>query len=363
MKRVGGLFDALTDRRLLGLAVWRAAQGKRQRPEVRRFLADQDAETARIIAELREGTYRFGEYRTFPIRDPKTRQIHAPPFRDRVVHHALVAVAGTVFERGAIPQSHACRIGHGQHAAMAAARGWIRPGDWFLKADIAKYYDSVDHTRLRQLLARRFRERRLLTIFDRLLDSHEAAPGRGLPIGALTSQYLGNFYLDPFDHWVKQTRRMPRYLRYMDDFLCFGAADELRGLRDDAAAVLEGLGLQIKQGGVLNRCEVGVPWLGFVLYPDRLRLNRLGRRRLRRRLKDLERGWERGTVDDGALQARSEALFAHARTGDDLAWRRMVSRFSRFGETQGPQPRDPRRHVEQLREELPLGVSQQEEAG
>jgi RNA-directed DNA polymerase len=362
VKRVGGLFDAIADRHTLGLAAWRAAQGKRGRPEVRQFLGNLDAETARIIRELRAGEYCFGAYRTFPIRDPKTRLIHAPPFRDRVVHYAVVAVAGPVFERGAIAQSHACRTGRGQHAALTSARGWTRTGEWFLKADVAKYYDSVEHDRLRESLARRFRERRLLALFDALLASHAAAPGRGLPIGALTSQYLGNFYLDPFDHWVTQGRHMPRYLRYMDDFLCFGPPDALRALRDGSEAILAGLGLRLKHGGLLNRCELGVPWLGFVVYPDRVRLNRPGRRRLRRRLKDLERGWERGTVDDAGLQARSEALFAHARSGDDLAWRRMVSQFSRLGETQGPQPRDPRRLVDQHREEVPLGLSQQEEA-
>ncbi len=363
MKRVGGLFDAIVDRRTLGLAAWRAAQGKRERPEVRRFLADLDAEAGRILRELRAGGFRFGAYRTFPVRDPKTRLIHAPPFRDRVVHHAIMAVAGPVFERGAIDQSHACRTGRGQHAALVAARGWARSGGWFLKADVAKFYDSVDHDRLRELLARRFRERRLLALFDALLDSHATAPRRGLPIGALTSQYLGNFYLDPFDHWVTQSRRMPRYLRYMDDMLCFGPPDDLRSLRDGAEAVLDGLGLRLKHGGLINRCELGAPWLGFVVYPDRVRLNRPGRRRLRRRLKDLERGRELGTLDDAGLQTRSEALFAHARTGDDLAWRRMVAGFSRFGETQGPQPRDPRRLVERHGQEVPLGVSQQEDAG
>jgi hypothetical protein len=363
MKRIGGLFERIADRETLGLAAWRAAQGKRHRPEVREFLCDLDGESNRIIRELRDGEYRFGAYRTFPIRDPKSRLIHAPPFRDRVVHHAIVSVAGPVFEKGAIAQSHACRQGHGQHAALATARRWIRSGDGFFKGDVAKYYDSVDHSRLREQLARRFRERRLLDLFDRLLESHQHTPGRGLPIGALTSQYLGNFFLDPLDHWMTQTRSMKRYLRYMDDFLVFGHPDELRSLLKDCAAVLDGFGLRLKNGGVINRCDTGVPWLGFVVYPDRLRLNRLGRRRLRRRLKDLERGWEDGEIGELELQSRSESLFAHARVGDDLGWRRMVSGFSRLGETQGPLQRAARRLVEQRRQELPLGVSQQEEAG
>ena len=177
MKRVGGLFTAVADARTMTLAAWRAGRGKRERPEVRQFFSRLDEETGRLVRSLREGSLEFGKYRAFAIRDPKTRLIHAPPFRDRVVHHALIAVAGPVFERGAMAHSYACRAGRGQHAALCQLREWLRPGDWFLKLDVAKFYDNVDHGILRTMLARRFRERRLLDLFDRLLASHISTPG------------------------------------------------------------------------------------------------------------------------------------------------------------------------------------------
>jgi RNA-directed DNA polymerase len=259
--------------------------------------------------------------------------------------------------------SYACRLGRGQHAALRRARGWTQRDGWFLKLDVAKFYDTVDHDVLRSALARRFRERRLLALFDQLLASYATVPGKGIPIGALTSQYLGNFYLDPFDHWVNQAFRMHRYLRYMDDMLFFGSRDELCALRRDAAAVLEWLGLAVKCGGILNRCEVGVPFLGFVLYPNRTRVNRQGRKRLRRRTKEIERAWEEGAIGDIELQSRVASLFAHARFGDDVAWRRMATGFSRIWERQEPGPHSAGRLVGQHHEELPLGVSQQEQAG
>jgi hypothetical protein len=311
MKRVGDLFDAVADARTLVPASWRAARGKRDRSEVRQFLARLDAEVARLGRALRAGTFQFGAYRTFTIRDPKTRLIHAPPFGDRVVHHALVAVTGPVFERGASAHSYACRAGRGQHAALGQLQRWLRPGDWFWKADVAKFYDSVDHDLLRAQLARRFRERRLLGLFDRLLASYAHAPGKGLPIGALTSQYLGNFYLDAFDHWVNQSGGIHRYMRYMDDMLFVADRTALAAVRPNAAALLDGLGLRVKHDGILNRAELGVPWLGFVLYPDRTRLNRAGRQRLRRRFNELERA----NVSEAERQARGTALFAQTGTG------------------------------------------------
>ena len=366
MKRIGGLFDSIHDRATLSHAAWRAAAGKRDRPEVRRFFTAFAATTAALSRDLAEGSFRFDTYRSFPIRDPKSRMIRAPSFRDRVVHHAILAVAGPVFERAALPSSFACRKGMGQDAALRAARRAVARGDWFLGLDVRKYYDSIPHDLLLAALARRFRERRLLALLENLLASYEAAPGRGLPIGALTSQYLGNFYLDAVDRDIVGTIPGVRYLRYMDDILVCGDHGELLACRDRIASLLARLGLALKGAGVMNRCVVGAPWLGFVIYPDRLRLNRACRRRLRRRVRTLERSFRQGAICEEELQTRGLALFAHAARGDDIAWRRVVASTGRGGqspgEVQGPQPRDPRRVVEQLRQEVPVGLPQQEQA-
>lgn len=283
MKRIGQLFDAIADCRTLTAAAWRAGQGKRDRPEVRAFFADLDAQTARLSRELRAGTFRYGAYGCFRIRDPKSRTIHAPPFRDRVAHHALVAATGPAFERGAILHTYACRPGRGQHAALRQARQWTRRSGWFLKIDVAKFYDSIDRAILRGMPDRRFRERRLLGLFDRLLDSYSTEDGKGLPIGALTSQYLGNFYLDGVDHWIEQdlsgvaefvrisspanpcrngrNSHEFRYLRYMDDMLLFGQHDALLLARDAIADRLADLGLAMNANGVPLQSEgFEEPW-------------------------------------------------------------------------------------------------------
>jgi RNA-directed DNA polymerase len=266
----------------------------------------------------------------------------------------MIAGCGAALERGTIAHSYACRAGRGQHAALRQTKEWIRRRDWFLKLDVAKYYDSIPHDLLRERLARRFRERRLLSLLGALLESHHHTPGRGLPIGALTSQYLGNFYLDVFDHWVNQQQKLPRYLRYMDDLLFLADDSALRALLPDAVALLDGLGLRVKGGGVRNRCEMGVPFLGFVLYPDRTRLNRAGRRRVRRKMKTIEKAFSRGAIRELELQARASSLFAHASFGNDVAWRRMAASFTRIGDALEPESRPARWVMEQHGEELPL---------
>ena len=123
---------------------------------------------------------------------------------------------------------------------------------------------------------------------------------------------------------------------------------------------------RVKHGGEWNRCERGVPFLGFVVYPDRVRLGRQGRRRLRRKVRALERAWARDTVDERTLQARGTALFAHVSTANDSAWCRTVLSLGRVdcdeGEAQEPRRRGPGRLLEQHGQELPLRVSQQEDA-
>jgi RNA-directed DNA polymerase len=366
MKRIGGLFERITYRENLAAATWKAAQGKRCRPEVVAFLANLDHELNAMRQQINDDSYEFLPYRTFQVRDTKTRTIHAPAFRDRVAHHAIIRVTGPVLESGALVHSYACRRGKGQHAALTQARNWTRRSDWYGKMDVQKFYDNIDHSILKQLLAKRFRERRLLRLFDRLLESYETSPGKGLPIGALTSQYFGNFYLDQFDRQLKATGLARRYLRYMDDVVVWGDPQSLSVIRSTANDVLGKLGLRLKDGGQWNRCERGIPFLGFVVYPDRIRLGRMGRQRLRKKFHKLESSWEKQQISEAELQARATSLFAHAAFADDLAWRQTVVSFSRCesstGETPEPRSRDPRRVLEQLGQELPVGVSQQEQA-
>lgn len=189
MKRIGGLVEQICDRANLVHAVWRAARGKHDRQEVRSFLRQGDEAINSLSRQLSTGRFRFQPYRQFTVRDTKRRTIHAPSFRDRVVHHAIISITGPVFESGAIFHSYACRAGKGHHAAVRQARKWTRRNGWYGKIDIRKFYDSVHHERLRQLLHRRFAEQRLLAIFDALLGSYQASPCRGLPIGALTADF------------------------------------------------------------------------------------------------------------------------------------------------------------------------------
>jgi retron-type reverse transcriptase len=203
------LLEAATELPALLAATRPAAQGKRRQPEVAAFLMDAERECLRLQRSLRAApdrtdAWRPGSARTFCIRDPKPRQITQLPFADRVVHHALCAVVDPLLERYAIFDSYACRPGKGQHAALRRAQRFVatRPGGWAVKGDVASYFASIPHDPLLALLARRVREPEVLHVLERIVRAYPSGPGRGLPIGALTSQHLANLYLGALDHYI-----------------------------------------------------------------------------------------------------------------------------------------------------------------
>ncbi len=317
----------------------------------------------RIAHQILDGSYQFGPYEAFRVQDGKSRVIHAPTFEQRVVHHAIIIAAGPTLEGGAVPFSFACRRGLGHGKAIDHARSQVRNHEWFLHVDVTKYYDSVSHALLKTALARRFREERLLGLFARLLDSYQTRPGYGLPMGALTSQHLGNFFLDSIDHWALDVFRVGSYARYMDDIAAWGEHRRLAEFRTALVARLGDVELTTKDGGNLNRCVQGMTFLGFTLRPGRMRLHRRGRKRLRAKLSALHRDFRKGGIGEAELRNRGGALFAWARQADDITWRRGVLRqHYNYGDALECAAGAPRRQLRESSRELPVRQPQQEAA-
>lgn len=331
MKTVGGLLNRIAERGNLALAFWKAAKGHRESEAVREFGRDLDRRLHELGAGILAGTVPVGDYTRFVVFDPKKRTIHAAPFPQRVFHHALMNLCGPVLERGAIHDSYACRVGKGNAAALRRAQEFTGKHRWFLKLDIRRYFDSVDHAVLKHRYRRCFREPGLLWMLDRIVDSYRVVPDGpavGLPIGTLTSQYFANFHLDPLDRFAKETLGCRAYVRFMDDFVLWADSEpELREWHRRLETFLrEDLRLELKADWRLLPTAMGVPFLGFRVVPGGLLLGRRARRRFRARLTMLHDGLLDGWVSDGAFQRRAEALVAHTDFARCLPWRRRVVR-------------------------------------
>lgn len=331
MKRHGLLMGEIVDGENLRVAFWKAAKGKRGKTECIEFAERLDENLALLGAELRDGSVELGNYHYFKVHDPKERLICAASFRERVLHHALMNICGPLLERAAIFDSHACRKGKGRLTAIARAQGHARANGWFLKMDIRKYFDSVDHTVLRTLLGRKFKEAGLLRLFGRILESYGTAPGRGLPIGNLTSQHFANFYLAPLDRFITERLGRGAYVRYMDDFVAWGEGGaELRDVLDRVRIFLaEELRLDLKGESVINRTRFGMDFLGCRLFPGVVRLARRSKVRFSRKFRRYEKAHQCGRWNSLQLQQRVQALLAFLLPVDSLNFRRKT--VSRFG--------------------------------
>ena len=138
MRTEGSLFHRIPERENLRRATARAMRSKRAHAVVRRFTESLEKSLTALREEIRSGTAVRDPYQSFIIRDPKTRRICAPSFRERVLHHAVMNICEPTFERYAISQSYACRVEKGQTAAVRAAKSHATQGKWFVKLDVCK---------------------------------------------------------------------------------------------------------------------------------------------------------------------------------------------------------------------------------
>ena len=321
MRRVGGLFDRVASFENLLAAYERAAKGKRDRPSVAAFFRAREEELCLLRRELLDGSYRPGGFRQFTIYDPKERAISVPPFRDRVVHHAVIGVLEPIFEARFDRDSYGCRKGLGMDAALARALAFVRRFPFCLKTDISKFFPSVDHEVVRGLLRRVLKDRRLVALLDRILAAHEP----GLPIGSLTSQWLANFVLTPLDRFLRTVPEVRGQIRYMDDSLVFG--ESRADLKATLAAMREFLEVELRlrlkeKVTATYATRTGVPFLGFRVTPGGVEVRREGFRRFCDGVRRAEWLYRTGRLDAAALAASVTSRIAHLSRAKSLALRR-----------------------------------------
>ena len=311
MKRAGNLMPRIASPENLYEAFLRASRGKQGKTAVVQFRNNLDENLLQMRRQLLDGTFVFGNYNRFTIRDPKQRVICAVPFPERVAFHAMMRVCHPVFDNYQIYDSYASRVGKGTYKALERAMCLAKKYEWFAKLDIRKYFDSISHRVLMGQLCRLFKDKQLLQLFADLLDTYHVQEGRGLPIGNLTSQYFANHYLSPADHYMKEQLHVPALVRYMDDVLLFAddKQDLLPYVRKYEEYTTDKLRLCI-HSPVVNKTKYGVPFLGYVVYGGDMRLNKASRRRFSAKMKHLAFLLDEGCISQEKYSERASCLLA-----------------------------------------------------
>lgn len=344
------------------LAYNKAAKGKRGQSYVADFEHRLEENLLTLQHELATQTYQPGPYSSFHIHEPKRRLISAAPFRDRVVHHALCNIIEPTFEASFIDHSYANRVGKGTHRALDRVQGLARRYPFVLQCDLRQFFPSIDHEILRKILGKTLSKKRmddgdegddLRHLIDLILASGTgvlteeydmvyftgdnllaATRARGLPIGNLTSQFWANCYMNPFDHFVQRRLGCSAYTRYVDDFILF--AKDKAILWQWKKAIEEKLAtmrLTIHSGTHPKPVGEGIPFLGFIVYPDKKRLKRRKAIHYQRKLSQLQLAYRAKEISFAQLDASVQGWINHARYGNTIGLRKAVLGKSILGKS------------------------------
>jgi len=261
------------------LSAWQEfVVGKKSKLDVQQFSINLMDNILSLHRELVNNSYRHGGYHGFYITDPKLRHIHKASVRDRLLHHAIYRQLYSFFATVFIVDLYSCQLGKGTHKAINRFREFnykVSKNNtktvWVLKCDIKRFFDSIDHQILINILQEHISDSKILSLLSNIITSFKSLPGKGLPLGNLTSQLLVNIYMDKFDQFIKHKLKVKYYIRYADDFVFFSQdrqqlLDLIRYIKD---FLFKELKLTIHpQKLFLQTVASGVDFLGWIHFPD-----------------------------------------------------------------------------------------------
>lgn len=266
MKRVGHIFNQFCSEKNIRLAFANAEKGKRHYRDVHIIASNLDYYVSDLQEKLQSKTFRTSKYEIFTRNSGgKLRQIYKLPYYpDRIVHHCIIQVVQSLWVSLLIRDTFSTIPGRGIHDGVDRIKKSLKDVDgtrYCLKLDIKKYYPSINHTILKQIIRKKIKDQDFLSVLDEIIDS---APG--IPIGNYVSQWFGNLYLAYFDHWVKEELKCRYYYRYCDDLVIMGASKQ--DLRDKMAQINDylqtELSLELKSNHQIFPVQKrGIDFLGY----------------------------------------------------------------------------------------------------
>lgn len=306
-------------------AAYDCRKGKTKASATLKFFHQLEENIIQLHNELIWGVYQPAPYHHFYVFEPKRRLISAPHFRDRVVHRAIYNIIEPLFDKTYFHDSYACRRGKGAHRGADRAQRFIRKVEaahgkaFALKADIARYFASIDHQILKGLLAAKISCQRTERLLAYIIDS---APGQqlgvGIPLGNLTSQVFANVYLHELDRFVKHKLRASHYVRYMDDFVIIHHDKaQLHRWRADIERFLRA-SLRLSTNSKTQVFPIStaggraLDFLGYRIYATHRLLRRCSVKRIKAKLKTYRRQFAEGEIGVADVQQKIQSWLGHA---------------------------------------------------
>jgi RNA-directed DNA polymerase len=302
-------------------------RGKRSKATTIRYEINALEATYALACMVQNRQYKISEYHHFYVHEPKKREIMALPFRDRVVQYCLCKhILEPVIEKRLIYDTYACRVGKGTHAGLDRLKKFLGKhyrkygtDGWILKGDITKFFYSIDHDALKQMLYPLLDES-IYWLLDQIVDSTESP---GLPLGNQSSQWFANLYLSPFDHYVKEKLRIKYYIRYMDDWVAIlPTKDEAkRCLKEMRKYLSDNLKLSTNDKTQIFPMKNGVDFLGFRAYMTDTgkiirRVRRKSKGNIKRKIKKFKKLYIADKMAKEEIDFSYQSWLGHAQHGN-----------------------------------------------
>ena len=329
MKIYQNLFDQITSLENL-FSSWDIFKSdKRTKLDVVQFEWDLEENIFTLSHDLQKGIYRHGAYEGFFISDPKQRHIHKALVRDRVLHHAIFSVINPIFEETFISTSFSCRIGYGVHKGVEALQTMMRKVSknntrpcYVLKCDVRKFFDSVNHQVLLDILGKRIKDEKTMWLLMSIIESYSSVPdgSKGIPIGNLTSQLFANIYMNEFDQFMKHVMNVTYYVRYTDDFVIVSEdRSYLERLLPQIEKFLKtrlAIGLHPDKI-ILQRFCQGIDFLGYINFPHHRLVRGKTKHRIFSKMRKRSKEYTAGKISKNTLDQSLQSylgVLSHADT-------------------------------------------------
>ncbi|MDP4038712.1 MAG: reverse transcriptase/maturase family protein [bacterium] len=266
--------------------------GKRASRDIDFFSYHLETELFSLYRDLNFGTYRHGEYRYFTVTDSKRRHIAVANVRDRVVHRLLYNYLVEIYDQSFIYDVWSCRKNKGVIGAVKRTQKLLKkhPLSFVWRADITKFFDSVNQVILLKILERKLDNTKAFKLLEEVIASYTTPAGQqaaGIAIGNLTSQIFANVYLNELDHFVSHTLKPQAYIRYGDDFIAITSRQsQAHDFRRQIGEFLDTkLALKLNpKNNIIIPTGRGVHFLGLGIFPYGWRLNKRNLSRAKQRV-------------------------------------------------------------------------------
>lgn len=250
----------------------RSLVGKSKSAEAQEFRRYAFENLQLMKRQLIDRTYHIAPYRELIVTEPKRRLIMVGSFRDKVLQHCLCDyVLLPKLKDKFIPESYAGQTGKGtlfglNRLSENLSGFYVEHGlnGYILKCDISKFFYSIDHEKMKRVIAQHFDDEGVRWICNLLIDSTD---GPGLPLGNQASQVFALMFLMRLDEMITSEMGFKRYGRYMDDFYVISEDREaLKVLLNEIKALLADLGLSLNNKTEIVPLRKGIKFLGFHFY-------------------------------------------------------------------------------------------------